>query len=129
MTNLEKLKTELNKMSLGEFVETVSGPPWCSAMAPECEAHTTCVRCGKTWAEREYKKPMPKLKIGMFVKVDNGFSTQLGIIVYNKEIRDLAVAYKNGGYGYLHCVTVEAVYDAMGFDDCTGNNAIWRKDF
>lgn len=128
MTNLEKLKNELNVMSLEEFVETLSGPPWCGAMSPECQAHTTCDRCGKAWAEREYKKPMPELCEGTFVEVENKYTHDVGIIIRTK-YGDLAVAYPSGGWDKLDNVTIVAIYDASCFNDCMGSHAIWRSDF
>lgn len=128
MTNLEWFKKRINEISAEEL-----GKAWENEVAPWCDGNCrdiedACIGCVERWGVKPYKEPMPELKIGMFVKVDNSFSTHLGIIVYNKEIRDLAVAYKNGGCDYLHCVTVRAVYDAMSFNDCDDGTCIWSKE-
>lgn len=128
MTNFEWFKKRINEISaeeLGKAWETEEAP-WCDRNCRDTE--DACIRCVERWGVKPHEKPMPELKIGMFVKVDNGFSTHLGIIVYNKDIRDLAVAYESGGYDYLNCVIVNAVYDAVSFDGCNGRTCIWSKE-
>lgn len=136
MTNLEHFKKTINKMSAEEIGEIWQSEemPWCNSLCTE----ETCAECVKKWANQPHEKPMPELKVGMFVKASNRFNTDLGIII-NNTVADvladadadadaLAVAYSSGGYDPIENVIIEAIYSTVGFRYCDKNTCIWRRD-
>lgn len=126
MTNLEHFKKRINEMSAEEIGATWQREemPWCNSLCIE----ETCAECVKKWATQPYTDPMPELKVGMFVKADNKFATDLGIVINNIYTDDLAVAYKSGGFDLLNAVTIRAIYSTVSFRCCDEDTCIWRRD-
>lgn len=126
MTNLEHFKKRINEMSAEEIGDYWRSEemPWCNSLCIE----ETCAECVKKWANQPHIDPMPELKVGMFVKADNKFQTDLGIVINNICADDLAVAYKSGGYDPLNAVTIKAIYSTVSFRCCDEDTCIWRRD-
>lgn len=127
MTNLEWFKKRINEMSAEEINRLwyEHKEPWCSD--DRCN-YGSCSDCMMEWINQPYKEPMPELKVGMFVKADNKFMTDLGIVINNIYADDLAVAYKSGGFDPLNAVKIKAVYSTVSFRCCDEDTCIWRRD-
>ena len=76
------------------------------------------------WFDKERIKPMPELKVGMFVNVRHTFG-DYGIGVVTQD----TVVYENGGFDWISQIKndVIAIYQANCFDGCNDNNIIWEE--
>lgn len=126
MTNLEWLKEEINKMNMKEIFSFRTGSsPWCKDTCEERDCpHTTmnCSDCAIEWGKKLHKKPMPKLKNGMFVEViECGF----GVVVKDE------IIFQNGTHDNIEFIKeyITKVFEATCFIDCEDDvGIIWERN-
>lgn len=126
-------KLYLNKMTDEEFTDKwyFAGDPWCVLTdCNDCDNDKTdCSTCCVNWLKAKHTEPMPELKPGMFVKVWNGFETNLGVIIENPYDSGLAVNYKDdAGWDRMDDLTVKAIYRAVMYSGCDEDNVIWMEE-
>lgn len=132
MTNREWYFNKLSKMIDEELAEEwfFANDSWSElANCDECDGRTDCKTCFVNWLKAKHTEPMPELKPGTFIKVWNGFETNLGIIIENPYDGGLAVNYKDDtGWDRMDDLTVKAIYKAVIYSGCDEDNVIWMDE-
>lgn len=119
MTNREWYLNKLNAMTneeMANYIE-VETFPWCNNSCQD-----DCAKCAKEWFDKEYIKPMPELKDGMFVEMKLADNTAVLGVMFNNTI-----ILKNGQWcTATSCIT--KVFDTCCFNLCDDDHCIWQKE-